>query len=341
MKRALFLVCLTAPLLADAEDECTSNTAAGLVADLGALSPPAKVTRPATPDSLAAAFSGGEDVSLYSVVRKNSTGAAIKKNGALQYQKMKGVTSIRKHPSGALLIQSALQVDADGSADSLTVDPEHGQVQTSLRYPGRKGQDKYVNTHDIPFFVLPLGWYQQHGVKLGDVGALLYKGKLAYAIFADVGPDEKLGEGSLALHEALGNNPWVKLKSGVVKPWGGIESGVTLVVFPGSGDGTPQTPAAANRVGAEKLGALLGGTPQAVSVPPAAPKLPTLRKGAEGSDVEQLQSALQQAGYYQDKKVDGDFGSGTRRAVEAFQRDHDLKDDGVVGKGTWAALLEG
>jgi len=341
MKRTLLLACLAAPLFANAEDECRSSTAAGLVADLAELSPPADTTRPATPGTLDAAFSSGKDVSLYSVVRKNSTGAVIKKNGALQYQKMKGVTAIRKHPTGALLIQSALQVDADGSADSLTVDPEHGQVQTSLRYPGRKGQDKYVNTHDIPFFVLPLGWYQQHGVKLGDVGALLYKGELAYAIFADVGPDEKLGEGSLALHEALGNNPWVKLKSGVVKPWGGIEGGVTLVVFPGSGDGTPQTPEAVHRIGAEELGALLGGTPQAVSVAPVAERLPTLRKGAEGSDVERLQSALQQAGYYQAKKVDGDFGGGTTRAVQAFQRDHELNDDGVVGKGTWAALLEG
>jgi len=335
MRHAVLFAILALPLIANAEDNCDPSTAAGLLADLDALTPAERVAVTPTVSTVDNAFSTAADVSLYSVVRSNSTGKAIKKNGSLQYQKMKGTTEIKKHTSGALLIKSGLQVDADGSADSLTVDPEHGQVQTSLRYPNRKGQDKYVNTHDIPFFVLPLGWYQQHGVKLGDVGAIFYKGKYAYAIFADVGPDEKLGEGSLALHEALGNNPWVKLKSGVVKPWGGIDSGVTVVVFPGSGDGTPQTPDAVNRIGSKKLGDLLG-----APVPDAPPaSLPTLRRGDDNTNVERLQSALQQAGYYQDKTVDGDFGRGTVRAVQAFQRDHDLTDDGVVGQKTWDALL--
>jgi peptidoglycan hydrolase-like protein with peptidoglycan-binding domain len=37
--------------------------------------------------------------------------------------------------------------------------------------------------------------------------------------------------------------------------------------------------------------------------------------------------------------VDGEFGPRTRRAVVAFQRDHGLVPDGVVGARTWGALV--
>lgn len=37
--------------------------------------------------------------------------------------------------------------------------------------------------------------------------------------------------------------------------------------------------------------------------------------------------------------VDGEFGPRTRRALIAFQRDHGLPADGVVGRGTWGKLI--
>ena len=37
--------------------------------------------------------------------------------------------------------------------------------------------------------------------------------------------------------------------------------------------------------------------------------------------------------------VDGEFGPQTRRALMAFQRAHGLTPDGLVGKGTWGALV--
>ena len=36
--------------------------------------------------------------------------------------------------------------------------------------------------------------------------------------------------------------------------------------------------------------------------------------------------------------VDGIFGDETLEAVEAYQADHDLRVDGVVGSKTWSAL---
>jgi peptidoglycan hydrolase-like protein with peptidoglycan-binding domain len=36
--------------------------------------------------------------------------------------------------------------------------------------------------------------------------------------------------------------------------------------------------------------------------------------------------------------ADGQFGTATEKAVRAFQKDHGLTVDGVIGKNTWAAL---
>lgn len=62
----------------------------------------------------------------------------------------------------------------------------------------------------------------------------------------------------------------------------------------------------------------------------------TLRRGAAGDAVNELQSRLAAAGH--EIEVDGDFGPRTRAAVRAFQRAHGLKPDGIVGPKT-AALL--
>ena len=38
--------------------------------------------------------------------------------------------------------------------------------------------------------------------------------------------------------------------------------------------------------------------------------------------------------------IDGDFGSGTETAVEAYQIKHGLTVDGIVGVNTWNSLIE-
>ena len=86
---------------------------------------------------------------------------------------------------------------------------------------------RYLDSECIPFFVLP----GQHSnkAKTGDV-ALVYNTKTGdncYAVYGDIGPSSKIGEGSIRLAEALSldANP----KSG------GTESKIIVyVVFPGS-----------------------------------------------------------------------------------------------------------
>ena len=62
-----------------------------------------------------------------------------------------------------------------------------------------------------------------------------------------------------------------------------------------------------------------------------------LRQGSTGGEVKEVQRRLKQWGYYSGS-VDGIFGSGTKKAVIAFQKKNGLTADGVVGKATYAAL---
>lgn len=64
---------------------------------------------------------------------------------------------------------------------------------------------------------------------------------------------------------------------------------------------------------------------------------PTLRKGAEGDLVTELQTRLTEIGY-DCGAIDGKFGNKTFAAVKKFQRKHSLTDDGIVGRLTWAEL---
>ena len=65
---------------------------------------------------------------------------------------------------------------------------------------------------------------------------------------------------------------------------------------------------------------------------------PTIRRGARGDIVIQLQDLLAKAG--SNLQIDGIFGSGTQSAVRAFQNKYDLEVDGIVGPKTWTKLLE-
>lgn len=74
---------------------------------------------------------------------------------------------------------------------------------TALTNPGYAVRDprRYVDSEKVPFIVIPGGitW-----AKLGQKARVTYGGKTVDAIVADIGPAAKIGEGSIALANALG-----------------------------------------------------------------------------------------------------------------------------------------
>jgi hypothetical protein len=94
---------------------------------------------------------------------------------------------------------------------------------------------RYVDASKIPFVVLPGGMARQLGARPGDFAIAFNQrnGKSSYAIFGDVGPYDRIGEGSVALAENLG------IRSDARN--GGARRGILYLVFPGSGNGRPRT----------------------------------------------------------------------------------------------------
>jgi peptidoglycan hydrolase-like protein with peptidoglycan-binding domain len=64
---------------------------------------------------------------------------------------------------------------------------------------------------------------------------------------------------------------------------------------------------------------------------------PTEQEGSTGENVRSMQYLLNAHG--SDLAVDGDFGPKTSAAVRAFQAEHGLAVDGIVGNQTWPVLI--
>jgi Fungal chitosanase of glycosyl hydrolase group 75 len=114
--------------------------------------------------------------------------------------------------------------------------PGYHVSATTLEDPSKARIDpkRYVNAEEIPFFVLPGN--KTLGARLGDFGFVVNSanGQGCGCIFADTGPSNKIGEGSIALAKELGI-------SNVSPKNGGVEDGIAYVVFPGSRMGWPIT----------------------------------------------------------------------------------------------------
>jgi hypothetical protein len=116
---------------------------------------------------------------------------------------------------------------------------------TSLQDATKKLSDpaRYVNSDSIPYIVLPNNKTLLAEIKMGDIAKVtnLRNGRSAYAICADTGSKDKIGEGSIFLARQLGINASPKT--------GGIRDSISYLVFAGSGNGKPQTRAAIDSIG--------------------------------------------------------------------------------------------
>ncbi|MBR3018416.1 MAG: D-alanyl-D-alanine carboxypeptidase family protein [Clostridia bacterium] len=76
-------------------------------------------------------------------------------------------------------------------------------------------------------------------------------------------------------------------------------------------------------------------TPEPTPAPSPTPGL--LNSGSQGEAVKELQKRLQELGYYTGQ-IDGDYGTGTKAAVQTFQKINSLDADGIAGQKTQAVL---
>lgn len=61
------------------------------------------------------------------------------------------------------------------------------------------------------------------------------------------------------------------------------------------------------------------------------------KQGSTGAEVTEIQTKLKEQGYY-NGNIDGIYGSGTKNAVIAFQKDNGLSADGIAGTQTLSKL---
>lgn len=97
---------------------------------------------------------------------------------------------------------------------------------------------RYVHPDNVTYFVLPGNKFTGQGIRVGDIG-LIYNQitqKYAFAIYADSGPGDIIGEGSTLLAKKLDIPARISSKTGRII--GGLDTGdILYIVFPGSGKG--------------------------------------------------------------------------------------------------------
>jgi hypothetical protein len=102
-----------------------------------------------------------------------------------------------------------LNEDNDGNTPpAIREQDPTSQRMTSLT----QANGRPLNSVEDPFYVEPLGDFRRRvGTGVGDIAAFLRATPegvfLAFAVCGDLGPENKWGEGSIALHRALGRNP--------------------------------------------------------------------------------------------------------------------------------------
>jgi hypothetical protein len=131
--------------------------------------------------------------------------------------------------SGAVFWRSAMAIDCDGQRSSQCNEDTDCCFAGGTAFQQSDGQP--LDSAELPYIVVPgvsgIWDYGDSGVRAGSVAAVIYNGRVSYAVVGDVGPTRMIGEGSYSLAESLGINPDPSV--------GGAGSGVTFLVFTGPG----------------------------------------------------------------------------------------------------------
>lgn len=156
---------------------------------------------------------------------------------------------------GAVFWKADMDIDCDGQPTrhcNRRTDPYFSAATAFQQSDGR-----HLNPERLPYIVVPAPsgiWdHGAHGVGGGSVAAVVYRGRVRYAVVGDVGPPGIVGEASYATAKALGIPPDPRS--------GGTASGVTYIVFRDTRVTPVEDAAAAARIGERRARELVGGAP--------------------------------------------------------------------------------
>lgn len=125
----------------------------------------------------------------------------------------------------AVFWKADLDVDCDGRPTTRCNRRTDPMFSAATAYQQSDG--RHLNAASLPYIVIPAPsgiWNPRvQGVRGGAVAAVIYQGRVQYAVVGDTGPRDIIGEASYATARGLGIRPDPRD--------GGVPSGVTYIVF--------------------------------------------------------------------------------------------------------------
>ncbi|MEV6114560.1 glycoside hydrolase family 75 protein [Streptomyces sp. NPDC052109] len=125
----------------------------------------------------------------------------------------------------AVYWKADLDIDCDGQSTARCnrrTDPQFAAMTAFQQSDGR-----HLNAAALPYIVIPAASHlwnpRKYGVQGGSVAAVVYRGRVQYAVVGDTGPRDIIGEASWATARGLGIRADPRR--------GGVPSGVTYIVF--------------------------------------------------------------------------------------------------------------
>ncbi|WP_434587598.1 glycoside hydrolase family 75 protein [Streptomyces sp. A5-4] len=130
--------------------------------------------------------------------------------------------------NGAVFFKADMDIDCDGQVTARCNKKTDRWFQDTTAFQQSDG--KPLNSEKLPFVVVPgvsgIWNHRASGIRGGAVAAVVYRGRVRYAVVGDTGPSRIIGEASYAAARSLGIDPHPAN--------GGTASGVTYILFKNS-----------------------------------------------------------------------------------------------------------
>ena len=162
--------------------------------------------------------------------------------GAAPFRYLPGIGVAPKRVSAPLVVSAGMAVDSDGLIPREDLRAYNEQQKATgrpvFKDPSRQNQTsctdpegRFLNPMRVPYVVVPKGekFKKSHpGIACGDIAAVINpaNGLRAFAMVGDFGPEDKFGEGSIALAQSLGIDAHPDS--------GGTKDSLLYFFFPGS-----------------------------------------------------------------------------------------------------------